>query len=69
MTAALILSAGSAMAMTTHSDLTGPARAEVERIVPNGDFDNLTTAQVHAIENILSGDNDNRGGQIRALLN
>ena len=68
MTAALILSASSAMAMTTHADLTGPARAEAERAVPNGDFDNLTSAQVHAIENILAGDNDNRGGQIRALL-
>lgn len=69
MTAALILSAGSAMAMSTHADLSGPARAEAERIVPNADFDNLTSAQVHAIENILAGDNHNRGGQIRALLN
>ena len=69
MTAAMILSAGSAIAMTTHADLTGPARMEAERIVPNGDFDNLTSAQVNAIEAILSSDNDNRGGQIRALLN
>ncbi|MGB3316758.1 MAG: hypothetical protein WBB85_20370 [Albidovulum sp.] len=69
MTAALILSAGSAMAMTTHADLTGPARAEAERIVPNGDFDNLTSAQVNAIENILSGEDSNRGAEIRALLN
>lgn len=69
MTAALILSAGSAMAMTTHADLTGSVRAEAERIVPNGDFDNLTSAQVNAIEAILSSDNENRGGQIRALLN
>lgn len=69
MTAALILSAGSAMAMTTHGELTGPARVQAERIVPNADFDNLTSAQVNAIENILASDNDNRGGQIRALLN
>lgn len=69
LTAALVLSAGSAMAMTTHADLTGPARAEAERIVPNGNFENLTSAQVNAIENILASDNDNRGGQIRAILN
>ena len=69
LTAALVLSASSAMAMTTHADLTGPARAQAERIVPNGDFDNLTAAQVNAIENILASDNDNRGGQIRAILN
>ncbi|MCV2874419.1 hypothetical protein OEZ71_19140 [Defluviimonas sp. WL0050] len=69
LTAALVLSASSAMAMTTHADLTGPARAQAERIVPNGDFDNLTAAQVNAIESILASDNDNRGGQIRAILN
>ncbi|MDI3336638.1 hypothetical protein QKW60_09485 [Defluviimonas aestuarii] len=69
LTAALVLSAGSAMAMTTHADLTGPARAQAERIVPNGDFENLTSAQVNAIENILASDNDNHGGQIRAILN
>lgn len=65
---ALILAAGSAFAMTTHT-LTGTARAEAQRLVPNGDFDNLSTAQVNAIEAILSGDESQRGGQIRAILN
>lgn len=68
-TALILSAAGSAMAMTTHGDLTGPARHEAERIVPGGDFDNLTSAEVNAIENILAGDNDNRGAQIRAILN
>lgn len=70
LTTALILSAaGAVSAMTNPGELTGPARAEAERAVPNGDFDNLTTAEVNAIEAILAGDDSNRGGQIRAILN
>lgn len=70
LTSALALAtAGSAMAMTPHGNLTGPALYEAERLVPNGDFDNLSAAQVNAIESILASDNDNRGGQIRAILN
>ncbi|SPH23678.1 hypothetical protein DEA8626_02744 [Defluviimonas aquaemixtae] len=70
LTTALILStAGAAAAMTNPGELSGPARAEAERLVPNGDFDNLTSAQVGAIRSILYGDDSNRGGQIRAVLN
>lgn len=70
LSAALVLATtGTAMAMTTHSDLTGPARAEAERLLPNADFDNLTSAQAGAIRSILYGDDQNRAGQIRAILN
>ena len=65
----IAVTAGSVMAMSTPADvLPGTSKAEAERIVPNGNFDNLTAAQVNAIEAILFSDNRNRGGQIRAIL-
>ncbi|MCB2136109.1 MAG: hypothetical protein KDE08_09230 [Rhodobacteraceae bacterium] len=68
--AALIaISAGSALAMSTPSDvLPSTSKSVAQSLVPNADFDNLTAAQVNAIEAILYGDNENRGGQIRAIL-
>lgn len=68
-TALLVTAAGAAAAMTSPTDLSGPDRAEARRIVPNGDFSNLTTAQAGAIAAILNSDEDSRGGQIRAILN
>ncbi len=68
-TALLVTAAGAAAAMTSPTDLSAPERAEAQRIVPNGDFSNLTAAEAGAIAAILNGDEDSRGGQIRAILN
>ncbi len=67
--ALLAAAAGAASAMTSPTELSGPDRAEAERLVPNGDFSNLSTEQVGAIAAILNSDEDSRGGQIRAILN
>ena len=67
--ALLVTAAGAAAAMTSPTDFSGPDRAHAERLVPNANFDNLTTAQVHAIRGILFSGDSNRGGQIRAILN
>lgn len=67
--ALIVTAAGAAVAMTQPTSLTGSDRVYAERLVPNASFDNLTTAQVHAIEGILHSGDDNRGGQIRAILN
>ncbi|HEX9858044.1 MAG TPA: hypothetical protein VGA75_06775 [Paracoccaceae bacterium] len=68
-TAALILAAaGSASAMTSAQDLSGPEKAAVRALVPGADVSNLTTAQVGAIGLILSGDDSGRGAQIRSVL-
>lgn len=65
----IAVTSGSAMAMSTPSDiLPSASRMAAERLVPNGQFDNLTTAQVNAIEAILFSGDDNRGGQIRSIL-
>lgn len=68
--AALVLAAaGTASAVTDPAELSAPARMEAQRLVPNGDFDNLSSAQVEAIRSILNSEEDARGGQIRAVLN
>lgn len=68
-TALVFATTGAAFAVNDPADLSGPDRAAAERLVPNGDFDNLTAAQVGAIRGILYGDDSHRGGQIRAVLN
>lgn len=65
----LVTAAGAAAAMTSSNGLSGPDRAHAQRLVPNGDFSNLTAAQANAIAAILSSDEGSRGGQIRAILN
>ncbi|OYX41416.1 MAG: hypothetical protein B7Z02_15725 [Rhodobacterales bacterium 32-67-9] len=67
--ALVVTAAGAAVAMTQPTSFTGPDRAYAERLVPNANFDNLTTAQVNAIEGILYSGDSNRAGQIRAILN
>jgi len=66
--AALSLSAGAVSAMTSASDLSGSEKQEVRRFVPNADLDNLTTAQVGAIQSVLYGDDEHRAGTIRGIL-
>lgn len=36
--------------------------------VPTADLDNLTSAQANAIANVLHGDDENIGAQIRSIL-
>ncbi|MCU9849921.1 hypothetical protein OEZ60_18130 [Defluviimonas sp. WL0024] len=67
--ALVLAAAGTASAVTDPSELSGPARMEAQRLVPNGNFDNLTSAQADAIRSILSSEEDARGGQIRSVLN
>lgn len=55
--------------MVTPGALSAADLAYAQRLVPNGDFANLTTEQALAIASILHSGNDNRGGQIRAILN
>lgn len=68
-TALVLTAAGTASAVTDPGELSAPARMEAQRLVPNGDFDNLSAAQADAIRSILSSDEDARGGQIRSVLN
>lgn len=63
--AGIAASTASAMA----AELTGTDRAEVLRLVPGADIDTLSSGDVNAIKGILHGDDRNRGGQIRAILN
>lgn len=67
--ALLLAAAGTASAMVTPGALSAADLAYAQRLVPNGDFANLTTEQALAIASILHSGNDNRGGQIRAILN
>lgn len=70
LSAALVVgAAGGVFAMTNPGELSGPDRAHAQRLVPGGDFSNLTKEQALAIAAILHSGNDNRGGQIRAILN
>lgn len=66
---ALMIAAGAASAMTSSSELTASEKHEIKRFVPNADLDGLTVADVHAIQAAIYGGNENRGGQIRAILN
>lgn len=68
-TALVLAAAGVASAMTMPGELSVPDRAEAERLVPAADFSNLTVEQAGAIASILYGGDQNRAGQIRALLN
>lgn len=63
---ALILAA---VAAASAAELNGPERAEVLRTVPGAAIDNLSIGEVNAIIDILHGDDRNRGGEIRAILN
>ncbi|MDP4033575.1 MAG: hypothetical protein Q8P60_12105 [Pseudorhodobacter sp.] len=65
-----LATAGGAFAMATNTHLLpNHAKAEAQALVPNASFDNLTAAQAGAIAATLYGDDSNRGGQIRSILN
>ena len=68
--AVILGTTGVASAMTHPGELTNVEKFEVRHYVPNADLTNLTTAQANAISAILSSGSDNeRGGEIRAILN
>lgn len=64
-----LATAGGAFAMAANTNLPNHAKAEAQALVPNGSFDNLTAAQAGAIAATLYGNDSNRGGQIRSILN
>ncbi len=66
-------SVSSAFAMTTTAQLSEVNRIEAQRFVPNGDFTNLTPAQVTAIDLLLLSSEDlgageNPAGKIAKIL-
>ncbi len=63
--AALIAGASvsSVAAMTTTGQLSEVNRIEAQSYVPNGDFSNLTPAQVTAIDLLLLSSDDLRAGE------
>lgn len=63
---ALILAS---VASASAAELSSSDRVEVLRLVPGAAIDNLSSGEVNAIKGILHGDDRNRGGQIRAILN
>ncbi len=67
---AILLSLGSsAFAMASNGHLSTSDAMEARKYVPGADFSGLTSAQLHAIANVLYGDDENVGGQIRSILN
>jgi hypothetical protein len=73
--AALIAGASvsSVSAMTTTGQLSEVNRIEAQRYVPNGDFSNLSSAQVTAIDLLFMNSDDvsageNPAGKIKKIL-
>lgn len=65
----VLLSLGtSAFAMAPNTGLSASTAQEARRFVPNGDFENLTTAQVNAIADAVYGDSEHVAAQIRSIL-
>lgn len=68
-TALILAGAVAGIGAASAAELTSADRHEVRRLVPGADLDSLTSSDVNAIKGILHGDDRNRGGQIRAILN
>jgi hypothetical protein len=67
--AAILISLGtSTFAMAQNSGLSTADANKARIYVPNGDFSNLTSAQANAIANVLHGDREHVGGEIRSIL-
>jgi len=68
-TALILATAVAGIGAASAAELTSADRFEVRRLVPGADLDTLTSSDVNAIKGILHGDDRNRGGLIRAILN
>lgn len=67
------LAAGSASAMTAQDQLLGGHRAEIMRLAPNADLNNLSTKQLGAISSLFSTSETRRSsndpaGQLFVIL-
>ncbi|MBD3763184.1 MAG: hypothetical protein IE927_00170 [Rhodobacterales bacterium] len=68
--AALAALATTASAMTAADELTPLQQMEIQSLVKGADLGNLTTDQILALQMALhAGEDNDRGQQIRAILN
>lgn len=70
-TAAIVTLAPAAFAMSSSQTLSEVDKAEIRRIMPSADLDNLTVAVAGALAAALhsSGSHGEKGAEIRAILN
>ncbi len=67
-TAILLTIGTSAFAMVPQSQLSDAQIQEARSFVPNADFSDLSAAQALAIANVIHGDQEHAGSQIRSIL-